>query len=151
MEVGTIVGLTTAQILSILEEDLPNEPTDIVLVPPDENNVVRDEDNDIEEGSPKDLNHIGSRLMNQQAEMEKHTSQDNDKEMVSWLEEESVTADNLPIDINEVDELVEKIVKETKRYLAQENCHTFQTRVDRDLIRASHAIMLMSGYITPAQ
>lgn len=277
------VGLTTAQILSILEEDPPNEPTDIVLVPPDENNTVSDEDSDVEESGPKDPNHIGSRLMNQQAEMETHTSQDNDEEMVSWLEEEHdeigrrmaqddavlddtladpgpsstnptrktpkrrfikpsasrtdqqrvhdvddpgegtsagrgrppkrllpeestsseddlqdpmqklvrvknsdrvqrkdsigsvgkcipafpaadlFTPDNLPIDINEVknpydymklfisDELVDKIVKETKRYSAQQNCPTYQARVDRDLIRASHAIMLMSGYITPAQ
>ncbi|KAK3862761.1 hypothetical protein Pcinc_031408 [Petrolisthes cinctipes] len=229
--VGT-VGLTTAQILSILEEDPPNEPTDIVLVPPDENNTVSDEDSDVEEGGPKDPNHIGSRLMNQQAEMEKHTSQDNDEEIDSWLEEEQdemgrrrmsqdnailddtlaepgpsssnltrktpkrmklvrvknadrlqrndnigsvgkyipafptadlFTVDNLPIDINKVknpydymklfipDKLVDKIVKETKRYSAQQNCPTFQVRVDRDLIRASHAIMLMSGYITPAQ
>lgn len=73
------------------------------------------------------------------------------------------TADNLPIDISKVknpydymklfipDELVDKIVNETKRYSAQQNCPTFQVKVNRDLIRASHAIMLMSGYITPAQ
>lgn len=73
------------------------------------------------------------------------------------------TEDNLPFDINEVkspydymklfipDELIDKIVKETKRYAAEENCPVFQDKVDRDIIRASHAIMMMSGYLSPAQ
>ncbi|KAK8387206.1 hypothetical protein O3P69_018089 [Scylla paramamosain] len=70
------------------------------------------------------------------------------------------TEDNLPFDINEVktpydymkffipDQLVDKIVEETKRYAAQENCPTFQAKVDRGIIRASHAIMVMSDYLS---
>lgn len=63
------VCLTTAQILSILKEDQPSEPTGIVLLPSDENNVS-DEDNDVE-GGLKHPNHIGSQLMNHQAEIVK--------------------------------------------------------------------------------
>jgi hypothetical protein len=72
------------------------------------------------------------------------------------------TVYNLPLDIYEVknpydymklfisDPLVEKIIKETKRYAVRQNCPAFQAKVDINLIRASHAIMMLSGYLAPA-
>ena len=48
------------QILSLLEENPPTQPTDIVIVPPDEDNAVSDEDSDDEVTGPKDPNHVAS-------------------------------------------------------------------------------------------
>lgn len=73
------------------------------------------------------------------------------------------TEDNLPFDINEVkspydymklfisEELVDKTVSETKRCSSQQNCPAFQATVDIDIIRASHVIMMMSGYLSPTK
>ena len=73
--------------------------------------------------------------------------------------------DTFPFDINEMktpydymklfisDQVVDKIVKETRRYAALQNCTAFQAKVDRDLIRTSQAIMMMSDDddLTPAK
>ena len=70
--------------------------------------------------------------------------------------------DNLPIDSGQVktpydflklfisDEFVDKVAKETKRYAGRQNQSTFQAKVDSSLIRSSHAIMFLTGYLTPS-
>ena len=67
---------------------------------------------------------------------------------------------NLPFDVDKVktpydylkvfipDSLVSKIVEETKLYAAQKN--KFDLKIDENTIRASHAILFLSGYMTPA-
>lgn len=80
--------MTVEQILSCLEKDPPSRSTDIVILPPDDDSAVSDEDSDDdEEGGPKDPNHVGRRLMNQQAELETHHTHDSDDEIDSWTRE----------------------------------------------------------------
>ena len=43
-----------------------------------------------------------------------------------------------------------KVVTETKRYAAKKKHLGFQSKVDESLIRASHAIMFMTGYLKPS-
>lgn len=81
------VGLTVAQILSLLEDESPAQATDIVILPPDQGQVVSDEDSDDEDGGPKDPNHVGRQLMNQQAEMETHHACDFVDEMDPSLDD----------------------------------------------------------------
>ena len=69
---------------------------------------------------------------------------------------------DLPFDINRVinpydficlfvsDDIIDKIVTETKRYAGLKNDARYQTMVDRSTIRCSQAIMYLTGYITPA-
>ena len=84
-------GLTVSQILSLLEENPPAQPTDIVILPPDEDNAVSDEDSDDEDSGPKDPNHVGFRLMNQQAELETHNASEDEIDV--WLEDRNSTGE----------------------------------------------------------
>ena len=49
------------------------------------------------------------------------------------------------------DSCIDNILEETKRYAGQRNNLDFSARVNRDMIRASHAIMYLSGYVQVAQ
>ncbi|XP_066969214.1 piggyBac transposable element-derived protein 3-like [Macrobrachium rosenbergii] len=49
------------------------------------------------------------------------------------------------------DSCIEKIVKETKRYAGQCNNQGFRAIVSIDMIRASHAIMYLTGYVSASQ
>ncbi|MPC35220.1 hypothetical protein E2C01_028638 [Portunus trituberculatus] len=72
----------------MLEEDQPIRSTNIVLLPPNEDNTISDEDSDDDkESGPKDPNHVGRRLMNQQAELETHHPYNSDDEIDAWTEE----------------------------------------------------------------
>ena len=48
------------------------------------------------------------------------------------------------------DDIIDKIVTETKRFAGVKNDARYQTMVDRSIIRCSHAIMYLTGYMTPA-
>ena len=84
------------------------------------------------------------------------------KSISSFPEAAKFSLENLPIDPETVktpydymklfisDKFVHKVVKETKRFAAKQNHLSFQSNVDESLIRASHAIMFMTGYLKPS-
>ena len=77
----------------------------------------------------------------------------------SFPEAAKFSLENLPINSETVktpydymklfisDKFVNKVMKETKRYAGKQNHLDFQSKVDESLIRASHAIMFMIGYL----
>lgn len=76
------------QILSCLEEDPPTRSTDIIILHPNDDNAVSNEDSDVdEEGGPKDPNHVRSSLMNQQEGLETHHTHKSDDEIGAWTVE----------------------------------------------------------------
>ena len=97
-----------------------------------------------------------SRMKNKNRQQSKTKNQIG-KNSPSFPEAAKFSHDNLPIDPYTLntpydyiklfisDTFVEKVVKETKRYAAKHNYLTFQAKVDDSLIRASHAVMFMTG------
>lgn len=49
------------------------------------------------------------------------------------------------------DSCIDNIVQEIKKYAGQKNNQDFGSRVNRNMIRASHAIMYLSGYLRASQ
>ena len=102
-----------------------------------------------------------SRTKNKDRQQSK-TKNQTGKNIPSFPEAAKFCHDNLPIDPYTLntpydymklfisDTFVEKVVKETKRYAAKHNNLAFQAKVDDSLIRASHAVMFMTGYLKPS-
>ena len=102
-----------------------------------------------------------SRMKNKDRQQSKTKNQIG-KNILSFPEAAKFSHDNLPIDpyshntpyvylkLFISDTFVEKMVKETKRYAAKHNNLAFQAKVDDSLIRASHAVMFMTGYLKPS-
>ena len=60
-------NLNLQEILALLDEDPPNHPTDVVLMPSEDTGGLTDEDSENEDSGEKDPNHFGKGILNQQA------------------------------------------------------------------------------------
>ena len=71
------INYTAHEILSILEENPPQQPTDIILFPPDESGNMSDEDSGNEDDDIKNVNHLGKGILSQMGELVTHHNEDN--------------------------------------------------------------------------
>ena len=74
---GRQINYTVLEILSILEENPPQQPTDIILFPTDESGNMSDEDNRNEDDDIKNVNHLGKGILSQMGELVTHHNEDN--------------------------------------------------------------------------
>ena len=71
------INYTVHEILSILEENPPQQPTDIILFPPDESGNMSDEDSGNEDDDIKNVNHLGKEILSQMGELVTYYNEDN--------------------------------------------------------------------------
>ena len=70
------INFTIYEVLSILEDDPPQQPTDIALFPPDDLGNVSDEDSASKNDSMKNVNQLGKELLSQKGELVLHYNED---------------------------------------------------------------------------
>ena len=71
------INYTVHEILSILEENPPQQPTDIILFPPDESGNMSDEDSGNEDDDIKNVNHLGKGILSKMGELVTYHNEDN--------------------------------------------------------------------------
>ena len=95
------ISFTVHKILSILQDDPPLQPTDIVLFPSDDLGNVSDEDSANEDEGMKNVNQLGKGLLSQKGELVLHYNEDKLDENDVYGDQETdgvvgVTADLQP-------------------------------------------------------
>lgn len=214
------VGLTTDEILGHLEEMDSHMKADVVLFPPEDNDITDEDSEDEEELQEKDVNHLGRGVLSQAAELITHVLQEEEQEEAAgnkrgrpndddddaggdgdvgyvgdvgddlrevepepeklartknkdrrWKttkpnihgmavpEFQEQPLKTLPPDTNTPyefyllfvdDSFIDEVVRKSRLYADRKGRPEAHQLITADNIRIAHAIMFMTGYITPA-
>ena len=125
------MDFTVHEILSVLENDPPQQPTDIVLFPPHDLGNVSDENSVDKDDGMKNVNQLGKGLFSQKGELVLHRNEDKLDENNVYRYQETHGVVGVAADLQPVPSSANPLRSNTRK--RKEGCSTQKSRTRHNL------------------